>query len=313
MKKIFKLNISIICVICLIAGIVGCFAVDGALNNLTAEASPSVAPEITGSPAPLVPTEAPTSAAPLAEVPMYVNHIKVGNIYKLDGTTYTPIRAFIEAIGEQADLAWDAENNLATLKTDTLNLTATVGNKYFTANDRCLYVPNGVLIIDGAVSLPVRELAKVFGAIVEWDEPTSSVSVRADEPVVFASAEETYNKDDLYWLSRLINAEAGNQLFDGKIGVGNVVTNRVADPTCPKTIYGVIFDSKYGVQFSVTENGGIYAEPNEESVVAAKICLEGYNVVGNSIYFVNPTIGTSSWFASTRAFVSTIGEHDFYA
>src|SRR5699024_8602041 len=109
-------------------------------------------------------------------------------------------------------------------------------------------------------------------------------------------------EDDLYWLSRLINAEAGNQPLEGKIGVGNVVLNRVADPTCPDTIYDVIFDARYGVQFSVTETGAIYLEPNEESVIAAKICLEGYNVVEDSLFFLNPQISSKTWFEKNFTF-----------
>ena len=96
-------------------------------------------------------------------------------------------------------------------------------------------------------------------------------------------------------------------------GVGNVVLNRVANPTCPDTVYDVIFDDRYGVQFSVTETGAIFMEPTEEAVLAAKMCLEGYNPVGDSLFFVNPVIGASSWFSSTRTYVASIGEHDFYA
>ena len=69
----------------------------------------------------------------------------------------------------------------------------------------------------------------------------------------------------------------------------------------------------YGVQFSPVETGGIYAEPNELSVIAAKLCLEGYNVAGDSLYFVNPATGSTSWFRETRTFVVTLGDHDFYA
>ena len=46
--------------------------------------------------------------------------------------------------------------------------------------------------------------------------------------------------------------------------------------------------------------GTIYDDPNEESVVAAKICLEGCSLVGDSLYFVNPVVGVSDWFAESR-------------
>ena len=67
------------------------------------------------------------------------------------------------------------------------------------------------------------------------------------------------------------------------------------------------------MQFSVITTGGIYAEPNEESLAAAKACLEGASVVGKALYFVNPTLASSKWFDQTRTFIATIGEHDFYA
>ncbi|MBE6967693.1 MAG: cell wall hydrolase, partial [Ruminococcaceae bacterium] len=121
------------------------------------------------------------------------------------------------------------------------------------------------------------------------------------------------NAEDLHWLTQIIHAESGNQPLEGMIGVGNVVLNRVKDPTCPNTVYDVIFDCRYGVQFSPTETGSIYAEPNEMSIVAAKLCLEGYNTVGNSLYFVNPMIGISDWFSQTRVYITTIGEHAFFA
>lgn len=289
MKKNFKSKISIICVVCLLM----CMAGGLAAYAAEAEAEETV---------PMV----------YEAVPMYINGIMVTNGAKVGETTYAPLREFVEFLGEQTDIAWNEEAQTATVTCEGLELTATVGANYITANNRCFYLPDGVLIIDGSISVPARELAKIFGVELEWDEESSSVSICADEPVMIDDGSTFYGEEDLYWLSRLINAESGNQPLDGKLAVGNVVMNRVADPSCPDTIYGVIFDKRYGVQFSVIE-GGIYAEPNEESVIAAKMCLEGYNIVPDSIYFVNPDIGVTSWFARTRVFVASIGEHDFYA
>ena len=289
MKKIFKNRISMICAICLIICMVSGFASAEVTSSSDIEKNEYEA------------------------VPMYINGIKMSDGFKVEDSTYIPLRTFFDAIGEQTDIAWNGETNTATITSEDLDLVAAVGNNYIVVNDRCFYLPYSVLNVEGAIAMPVRELAKIFQVEVTWDEENESVSIAADDPKILEKAETVYNEQDLYWLARLINAEAGNQPLEGKIGVGNVVINRVADPTCPKTIYGVIFDSKYGVQFSVTQTGGIYEEPNEESIVAAKICLEGYNIVGDSIYFVNPDVGVSSWFANTRTFISTIGDHDFYA
>ena len=83
--------------------------------------------------------------------------------------------------------------------------------------------------------------------------------------------------------------------------------------TCALPIYDVVFDSAHGVQFSPVSLGTIYDEPNEESIAAAKICLEGCDLVGDSLYFVNPEVGVSDWFAESRTFVASVGDHDFYA
>lgn len=246
-------------------------------------------------------------------IPVYRNGLYVSDGIKIGDTTYTALRAFSTAIGEDFDISWDAETNTASVKAEGLDLSVAVGNQYMCANGRYLYIPAGAINYNGSVIVPIRLLAKVFNADIEWHDETSSISIGVDNISYIQPGDEFYNEEDLYWLSRLINSESGNQPLDGKIGVGNVVINRVADPTCPDSIYGVIFDNRYGVQFSVTTAGTIYNTPNEESVIAAKLCLEGYNVVENSLYFVNPVIGVSSWFAKTRVFVATIADHDFYA
>ena len=155
----------------------------------------------------------------------------------------------------------------------------------------------------------------------ETDEVSQEVNTAADpaesaEPdnyVPLYINDTFYNEQDVYWLSRIIYAESGNQPLAGQIGVGNVVLNRVDNSRFPDTVYEVIFDRTYGVQFSPVESGSIYAEPDEEAVVAAKLALEGYNTAGESLYFVNPDIGAGSWFASNLTYVTSIGDHDFYA
>lgn len=247
-------------------------------------------------------------------IPVYMNGIRVADGYSINGTTYTSMRSFVDSVSEEpCDLTWDSETMTASLSVDGLSIAATIGNHYLEANGRYLYVPDGILMHEGSLLVPVRTIALVYGIEILWDAPTSSISIDDGELAYIESGDTFYNEDDLYWLSRLIYSESGNQNFDGQIGVGNVVLNRVSDPTCPDNIYDVIFDNKYGVQFSVTTNGTIYLEPDEEAVIAAKICLEGYNNIGSAIYFVNPTIGASSWFRNNKSFVVTIGEHDFYA
>ena len=98
------------------------------------------------------------------------------------------------------------------------------------------------------------------------------------------------------------------------MAVGNVVMNRVASSNYPDTIWGVIFDTKYGVQFTPTKSGSIYKEPSEESVLAAKLVLEGAEVVpDNAVYFISSKVSDSNWIKRTCQKLAVIGDHTFFA
>ena len=165
--------------------------------------------------------------------------------------------------------------------------------------------------INDRIFLPVRIAAKLFCVDVDWNSSSRTVMLKSTNKQ-FLSGSEYYNSDDLYWLSRIINAEASGESLRGKIAVGNVVINRRASKSYPNTIYGVIFDRKNGTQFSPVAIGTIYKTPNAESVIAAKICLDGYTVSDSILFFMNPRIATNNWISKNRPFAFRIGNHNFY-
>jgi N-acetylmuramoyl-L-alanine amidase len=59
-------------------------------------------------------------------------------------------------------------------------------------------------------------------------------------------------------------------------------------------------------------SGTIYKTPTKESIIAAKICLEGYNIDEAILFFMNPKIATSNWISKNRPYAFTIGNHAFY-
>ena len=120
-----------------------------------------------------------------------------------------------------------------------------------------------------------------------------------------------YN-DAVYWLARIVEAEAGGEPFKGKVAVGEVILNRVESDEFPNTIWGVIFDDKFGIQFEPVANGTIYNTPSSESIKAAKTALNGSNYIGNCLYFLNPTIAQSNWITKNREYYTTISNHEFY-
>lgn len=88
---------------------------------------------------------------------------------------------------------------------------------------------------------------------------------------VETEAEKPYTDEDLYILSHIISAEAGNCSKDMMLSVGSVVLNRVQDDRFPNTIEEVVFQQG---QYSPTWNGAYYAEPTEAACEVAKTLLE---------------------------------------
>ena len=75
----------------------------------------------------------------------------------------------------------------------------------------------------------------------------------------------------------------------------------------------MIFDRKHGTQFSPVAFGTIYQTPTASSIIAAKICLEGYSLSNDILFFVNPKLATSTWIERNRIYEFTIGNHHFYS
>ena len=229
-----------------------------------------------------------------------------------EGTTYVPLRAFAETFS-QAEVTWDARTGTAAVRAPGLELTVQDGRKYMTANDRCFYMAQSIVKQDGRVLVPVRALSAAYGVDVVWDAASRTVCLTGESRPA-QSGEQFYDADELFWLARIIHAESQGEPLDGKIAVGNVVLNRVRSADFPNTIYGVIFDQANGVQFTPVANGSIYNTPNEESVAAAKLCLEGASTVPpNCLYFINASIASSLWVPQNRPYIKDIGNHQFYA
>lgn len=219
--------------------------------------------------------------------------------YLIDNTTYVYYADFINAMTDENkipefDIIADSESN------------------YIIANGRYLYSNSPLLVIEDKIFAPIRLLAKIFQSSVEWIDSTRSVQIRKSGKLI-ESGDKFYDYDDVYWLSRIIYAESGTETLEGKLAVGAVVLNRVDSEDFPNDIYGVIFDTEHGVQFSPVQSKTIYNTPDDESVIAAKICLDGYRITDDIIYFLDESAATSKWIVNNRTYIMTIGCHDFYS
>lgn len=243
-------------------------------------------------------------------VSLSVDGTAVKNATMYNGTTYVPIRAAAQLLSPGATVSW--ENGQAVVRSSSLTLTARPGSYYLQANGRMLYAAETVKLVNGSTLVPIRALAKALGGSVSWNAAAQRVTVYSGSGTI-QSGDRFYDSSEVYWLSRIISAESSGESIKGKVAVGNVILNRVASTSFPNTIYDVIFDTTGGTQFQPVSNGTIYSTPTDDSVIAAKLCLDGASVVGNSLFFLNPAIATSSWISNNRQFVAAIGNHYFYA
>lgn len=117
--------------------------------------------------------------------------------------------------------------------------------------------------------------------------------------------------DDILMLARLIYAEARGEPYLGKLGVGQVVRNRMQYTS--RSLRAVIYRKG---QFDGINTRAFYQTPSEECILAAIEILENnISVFGDRVlYFLNPKVSTDVGFMTRIApyFVVKIGRHNFY-
>jgi N-acetylmuramoyl-L-alanine amidase len=117
----------------------------------------------------------------------------------------------------------------------------------------------------------------------------------------------TYSARDLDVMSRIIEAEAGGEPYEGKIAVGKVIMNRVA-AHYGSSIEAVVYAPH---QFSPVANGMINEPASDDSIRAAKELLSTYKGDPNgALFFYNPAKTSDQWIR-TRTVIETIGNHIF--
>ncbi len=240
--------------------------------------------------------------------------VKVGNksisvkSVTIAGKDYIPSRQVSDALG--LSYSYNSKTATSTVKGKGLEMQFSNGCYVSYANGRALFSTSPVIIMsDGRMYVPAEIYAKAIGYTVRSNG--SEVSLSGNFTPIL-SADKFYKEDEVLWLARIIHAESNGEPLLGQIAVGNVVLNRVKSAYYPNTIYGVIFDRKYGVQFSPILNGTIYNTPCYNSTLAAKIALEGVDYTNGAFFFLRPELSTSSWIPNSRTYAFTVGKHDFY-
>lgn len=225
-----------------------------------------------------------------------------GNFIKMDvqpfisnGRTYVPLRFVAEALG--ADVHWDPEERKAAVSCDDNNIEMFVDNNILLVNGTEQLMDTNIEIVDGRIMIPVRFIAESLGCVVKWDELVFSVIIEKEgiEVPQECRYEREYTDEDLIWLARIINVEGGGLSLDARLAIANVVLNRKESPRFPDSIYDVIFDTRYSVQFPPAHREGFKElVPSKECIASAKMALEGVNNIGDALFFNNVPFISSS-------------------
>lgn len=118
------------------------------------------------------------------------------------------------------------------------------------------------------------------------------------------------SSEEIDLLARLVHAEAGNESFQGKVGVAATVLNRVRNAYYPDTVREVIYQQDHGFQYCTVRNGRINQPADNISFQAVKKALDGEDPTGGALSFYNPAKSGNYWI-QTRIYCKRIGNHVF--
>lgn len=161
-----------------------------------------------------------------------------------------------------------------------------------------------------------------FSTQGEEDEDNALVQVREVGPAAHSFRFGGTGLDRMraqQCLSMAVYYEAASESLDGQRAVAQVVLNRVAHPSYPNSVCGVVFQGSErvtGCQFSFTCDGSLRRKPSiggmARANMVARDALAGavYSPVGLATHY--HTVWINPYWASSLDMIGTIGAHRFY-
>lgn len=167
-----------------------------------------------------------------------------------------------------------------------------------------------VLLSSVSATIPYDLINKVKECATDGVSSTvSDMSISQNEISTMGESEPAiqHTEEDVYLLAQLISSEAGIESPSCQAYVASVVINRLNSPEFPNTINDVIFDRKFGVQFSVTlrnKNGNrpIDTIPSDLQIEIARYCLNNGSVLPSDVLVFYSTRCDSGWVTSRKKY-----------
>lgn len=227
--------------------------------------------------------------------------------------------------GELAKQLADESNLIVNVKTETLRVRKDAseeaeilglvgeGDDLVVASSK--EIKNGWILVDfddtqGYVCLDYVEVKYSFGSAVTIEEEMAARAAIEAEAQKESEGGATQGKatslssDDISLLAAIIQCEAGNESFEGKVAVGNVILNRVNSGSYPGSIYAVITaPGQFPPATNGTMTGVIAGGISSSCIKAAQTAMSGVNYVGGATHFRPVSSGYSG---------TVIGNHVFW-
>ncbi|MFS0726894.1 cell wall hydrolase [Paenibacillus sp. 1P07SE] len=175
----------------------------------------------------------------------------------------------------------------------------------------------------GRAFVPLAYTADKLGMTTAYDAASRTVSLRTSsgnyKPQSIANIKRvSATAEDMTWLYRITEAEAGGESYTGKVAVAASIINRVLDTTgyWPDTIKDTIFhvtsyNGKSYYQYSPVLDKRIYsAVPSAETIRAVDEAMTGSDPSKGALVFFNPDKTDNQWVRS-RPVTIVIGNHIF--
>lgn len=111
-----------------------------------------------------------------------------GEVKTINERTYVPFREIAEAIG--ASVGWDEATRQVSATRGKRQLSFKAGDDFFTLNGEKLDIEGSVENIKGVTYVPLRSFSESFGAEVEWQANTKTISITVARPEEVDSSTE---------------------------------------------------------------------------------------------------------------------------
>lgn len=149
--------------------------------------------------------------------------------------------------------------------------------------------------------------------VSEPETESATEEIIEETTAVYNSVSCEVSESDYYWLTKIVEAEAGDQDEIGKILVVNVIINRVNSDRFPNNIKSVIFQNDGRTyQFEPVKNERIYdMNPTSSTKSCVDRALKGEDYSQGALFFTMKT-SSRSWFNSSLTLLFVHGAHYFY-